>query len=258
MAESRFVWHDFVAADIDGAKRFYGELFGWRFQGGDHDYTHIFAGEQGIGGIVGLAAEQKKMGVPAHWLGYVAVDDCDAAVARVTAAGGKVYHREAMETVGKFAVCADPQGAVFSPFQSARPNAPESNDRAARWIFCWDELLTSDPEAAARFYAPVFGWHSERMELGDFGTYTLLKRTGEKDETGVDKNAGGVWKLPPGVPHPFWLAYVAVPSCDAVVDKAQKLGATLTAPPMDIPDVGRFATLLDPQHAPIAVLAPGA
>ena len=58
------------------------------------------------------------------------------------------------------------------------------------------------------------------------------------------------------MPHSFWLPYVHVENTDAVTDKAKRLGATITSPPMDIPNVGRFATWLDPQHAAIAVLQP--
>lgn len=252
---SRFVWHDFYAADLAAAKRFYGELFGWSFKPGDHGYEHIAAGGREIGGMMKL---EPQMGAPPHWIGYVSVEDVGRAVAAVTQAGGQKYHQEDIPNVGQFAVCADPQGAVFSPFHSTRQHAgnTEANERPAPWTFCWDELLTADPEAAVRFYTSVFGWGTEHMDMPDFGRYTLLKRTGVKDEMGADKNAGGVMKLPPGVPRSFWLTYVAVENADATVDKAKKLGATPTTPPMDIPHVGRFATLLDPQRAPFAVLAP--
>jgi hypothetical protein len=73
---------------------------------------------------------------------------------------------------------------------------------------------------------------------------------------GADKSAGGVAKSPPGVPVSFWLPYISVPSADDLVAKAKKLGGTVTAGPMDIPNVGRFATLLDPQNAAFAILQP--
>ena len=253
--KSRFVWHDFMAGDLAAAKRFYGELFGWAFKPGDHGYEHIAAGGKEIGGMMKL---EPQMGAPPHWIGYVTVDDVSQAVAAVTKAGGQKYHQEDIPNVGQFAVCADAQGAVFSPFHHTGRGSgqPESNERPAPYTFCWDELLTSDPDAAVRFYTTVFGWGSEHMEMPGFGRYTLLKRTGVKDEMGADKNAAGLMKLPPGVPRPFWLTYVAVENADATVEKAKKLGATVTSPPMDIPNVGRFATMLDAQHAPFAVLAP--
>ncbi|HEX9103554.1 MAG TPA: VOC family protein, partial [Polyangia bacterium] len=222
------------------AKRFYGELFAWTFKPGDHDYEHIVAGGHEIGGMMKL---DPKHGAPPHWIGYVSVDNVDSAVAAVTKGGGKLYVKEDIPNVGQFAVCADPQGAVFSPFHYTGKDAgkPESNARPAPYTFCWDELLTSDPDAAVRFYTTVFGWGTEHMEMPGFGRYTLFKRTGVKDSQGMERNAGGMMKRPPNVPHSFWLAYVAVPNADAAVEKAKKLGAIIMAPPMDIPDVGRFA-----------------
>jgi hypothetical protein len=251
---SKFVWHDLMAADVEGAKRFYGELFGWRFERGkDGPYEHISAGEQMIGGMMKL---DPAHGAPPHWIGYISVDDVDASLAAVTRHGGRIYvPKQDLPTVGQFAVASDPHGAVFSPFRSAHPDS-ESNARPGPYTFCWDELWSTDPDGAAKFYATVFGWGAEHMEMPGFGRYTLFKRTGIKDDKGADKSAGGLMKTPPGVPHPFWLVYVAVPDADAAVEKAKKLGATITSPAMDIPNVGRFATLLDPQHAGIAVLAP--
>src|SRR5581483_8156071 len=258
-AKSRFMWHDLMAADVEGAKKFYGELFGWHFKRGDAgEYEHIMAGEQGIGGIMQL---DKKMGAPPHWLGYVTVDDVDASVAAIKQHGGKVHvPKIEIPEVGQFAITADPTGGVFSPMHYTGKDAgkPEANTPPGPWTFYWDELWTSDPDAAAKFYASAFGWGVEHMEMPGFGRYTLLKRTGVKDAKGMDKSAGGVMKLPPNVPHSFWLAYVAVPNADATVEKAKKLGATLMAPPMDIPNVGRFAVATDREHVPFAVLAPAA
>jgi uncharacterized protein len=257
MSASRFVWHDLMAADVEAAKRFYGELFHWHFKRGEHDpYEHISAGEHPIGGMMKL---DPAHGAPPHWLGYVSVDDVDACLARITKHGGRVATpKMTAGEAGEFAVALDPQGAVFAPFHytGKLANQPESNEPPAPATFCWDELLTSDPDAAAKFYSHVFGWTAEQMDMPGFGRYTLLKRAGVKDAKGEDKSAGGVMKLPPGVPHPFWLTYVAVPSADAAADHAKRLGAMVPMPPMEVQGVGRFTTILDPQHAALAVLAP--
>ena len=254
----RFVWHDFMAADVGGAKRFYGELFGWSFEAGDHGYEHISAAGTMIGGVMKL---DPKWGAPSHWIGYVGVDDVDQAVATITRSGGKV-HMPKMDipNTGQFAVCADPQGAVFSPFHYTGKDAgaPESDEKPGLYRFCWDELLTAEPDAAIKFYSGLFGWKAEHMDMPGGMRYTRLLRPGVKDATGADKGAGGLMKLPAGVPRSFWLTYVAVESADKTADKATKLGATITTPPMDIPNVGRFATFLDAQHAPFAVLQPNA
>jgi len=255
-AKSRFVWHDLNTKDVEGAKRFYGELFNWTFPKSDGPYAHIQAGEQMIGGIRQMDAKEHG---PTSWLGYVAVDDVAASVEQITKNGGKVYMpTTTMENVGTFAVVADPTGAVFAPWKSARAGEDaEPTGLPGMFTFCWDELLTNDAEKATRFYESALGWGVEKVDMGAMGTYRLLKRTGIKDEMGADKNAGGMMQSPPNAPHPpFWLCYVGVPNADETVEKAKKLGATVTAGPMDIPNVGRFAVLLDAQKAAFAVLQP--
>jgi predicted enzyme related to lactoylglutathione lyase len=131
----------------------------------------------------------------------------------------------------------------------------ERPGRAAPHTFCWDELLTSNVAACAAFYSTIFGWSVETVETPGM-TYTIFRRPGVKDETGADKHGAGMMQSPAGAKHPpFWLGYVAVPNADAAVGKAESLGATVATGPLDIPNVGPFAVLLDPEEAVIAVLA---
>jgi uncharacterized protein len=255
MKKSRFVWHDLNTRDEAAAKRFYGELFGWTFDKSDNGpYQHIKAGDEFIGGVRVMSAHEPA---PPHWLAYVGVDDVDATVNAIKTHGGKVYMPTTkMENVGTFAVVADPSGATFAPWKSARPGEDaEPTGRPKRFTFCWDELLAPNAETAAKFYADVFGWGVEKVEMPGM-SYTLLKRTGVKDEQGSDKNAGGILASPNAQHPPFWLAYVGVDKADATVEKATRLGATVLVPPTDIPNVGRFAVLLDAEKAAIAVLEP--
>ena len=249
---SRFFWHDLMAADVEGAKKFYGELFGWKYKD-DKDYVHVIAGEAHIGGIM-----KNQSPAPPSWIGYIAVDDCDKAVAAIQKNGGKVLvPKMDMPEVGQFAYTADPVGAVFSPMHYVGKDAGKPEPaQPGMWTFCWDELHTPDPAASAKFYSTVFGWGAETMDMGGGMKYTLLKRTGVKDAQGMDRNAAGLMQMMPGTPHPFWLAYVAVENADASADKAKRLGATVVVPPTDIPNVGRFACIMDPQKAHIAVLQP--
>jgi predicted enzyme related to lactoylglutathione lyase len=257
MTQPRFVWHDLNTKDVASAKRFYGELFGWKFEGdAKSPYEHIKAGEHMIGGIRGMDAKEQ---IPPSWLGYVGVDDVAATVATMSKHGGKVYMPTmSMPNVGTFAVVADPTGGVLAPWKSAR--ADEDKEPAGRpgmYTFCWDELLTSNAETAAAFYTACFGWGVEKMDMGPMGTYTLFKRKGVKDEMGADKNAAGMMQSPPNAPHPpFWLTYVSVPNANESVEKAKRLGATVMVTPTDIPNVGRFAVMMDSQQAAFAILQP--
>jgi predicted enzyme related to lactoylglutathione lyase len=92
--------------------------------------------------------------------------------------------------------------------------------------------------------------------MGGGMIYTLLDRPGVKNVRGDQASAGGMMKSPPGVPHSFWLAYVGVDNCDKLCERATRLGATVTVPAQDIPNVGRFAAWMDPQGAAIAILQP--
>jgi predicted enzyme related to lactoylglutathione lyase len=162
-----------------------------------------------------------------------------------------------MDKVGTFAVTADPTGAVFAPWKSARPGEDvERTGMPKPFTFSWDELMSTDPAAAGAFYAKVFGWSPRPVDMGGGMTYTLLDRPGAKNFRGEQASAGGMMKSPQGVPYSFWLAYIQVEDADKISERATRFGAKVTVPPTDIPNVGRFACWMDPQQAAIAVIAP--
>src|SRR4051812_27949456 len=119
MNKHRFVWHDLNTKDVEASKRFYGEIFNWKFSASDNGpYVHISAGEQMFGGMRQMGPQEP---MPTSWLGYIGVDDVAAAVATIPGAGGQVYMpATTMPNVGTFAVTADPSGGVFAPWKSAR------------------------------------------------------------------------------------------------------------------------------------------
>jgi uncharacterized protein len=254
MTKHRFVWHDLNTKDVEGSKKFYGEIFNWQFDGSG-SYLHIKAGDEMIGGFRQMSANEPQ---PPSWLGYIGVDDVAATVASITSAGGKVFMpATTMENVGTFAVTADPSGAAFAPWKSAR--AGEDVEKVAMpkpYTFVWDELVSTDPAAAGPFYERVFGWNQRQIEMGGGMTYTLLDRPDVKNVKGEQASAGGMMKSPPGVPYSFWIPYVGVEDTDKLSERAARLGAQVMVPPTDIPNVGRFACWMDPQQASIAILQP--
>ena len=114
--------------------------------------------------------------------------------------------------------------------------------------FSWTELTTSDPKAATEFYAKLFGWQYDVMDMGQ-GNYHVLKADGV--------SVGGIMATPADAKGmlPAWGAYVTVANTDAAAEKCKSLGGKLLAGPMDIPKVGRFAVLQDPQGAVFNVIA---
>lgn len=126
------------------------------------------------------------------------------------------------------------------------PHAPGS--------FCWFECGTTDAEVSKKFYTELFGWNAVDVPMpGDVGgNYTLLKMGGE-DLAGLYPLTGPQFE---GVPS-HWLTYVTVENTDQTAERAEHLGAKITAPPMDVPGVGRIAVLQDPTGATIALFQPG-
>jgi len=110
--------------------------------------------------------------------------------------------------------------------------------------FSWNELTTKDTKAALEFYTKLFGWNTEVMHMGPMD-YTVVKVG--------DRAIGGVMASPPEAPT-MWTGYVTVDNIDETVKLAESLGGTVCVPATDIPDVGRFAILRDPQGAVIAAI----
>jgi len=113
--------------------------------------------------------------------------------------------------------------------------------------FSWTELLTNDAEGARKFYGELLGWHFEDMP-SSHGTYTVISVGGQK--------IGGIMNTPPdakGMPS-TWGSYITVDDVDARATSAKKLGGAIVVPPADIPGVGRFCVIKDPQGGTISLI----
>jgi uncharacterized protein len=237
-----FVWYELMTSDPAAAIRFYGEVVGWkteRFGDGDGVDYKMWVGSQGpLGGVMQLPEAAVKMGAPPHWISNVTVDDVDATVARVKALGGSVYKDPVdMPTVGRFAVIADPQGAVIAVFTPASEMKP--HDASKQGEFCWRELVTTDHHAAFAFYSEIFGWAKlSAMDMGPMGTYEIFGKG--------EQQLGGMFNKPKEMPAAAWLYYMQVDDLDAAIARAKNNGAKLINGPMDVPG-GRIAQFTDPQ-----------
>lgn len=114
--------------------------------------------------------------------------------------------------------------------------------------FSWNELMTTDIEAAKAFYSALFGWRTQDIKC-DGKAYTMAAID--------DQDVAGIMAIPReavGMP-PCWGAYVTVADVDALLPRAKKLGGKVIVPPQNIPDIGRFAVIQDPQGAMLSVIA---
>jgi len=245
---SQFVWFEYVSKEPKKAQAFFGELFNWGTQDvpmPQGAYQMIAVAGKTIGGYL-----PTPEGAPAqaHWLPHLGVESAKDSAAKVKSLGGTIA-KEATKIgdFGTMAVVKDPQGAVFALWQPAKTG--EETPKVETGHFCWNELGSSDPEAAVKFYKAIGGFEIEGMNIGpEMGTYNVLK-------SGGAPRAGIMKKMMAEQPT-AWLPYVQVANTDATADKAKRLGATVVVPPTDIPNVGRFAIFADPQGAALGVLQP--
>jgi predicted enzyme related to lactoylglutathione lyase len=243
-----FCWVDLATTDQAAAKAFYGGLFGWQAEdipvGEGLSYSMMRLDAADVAAIAPQPPQQREAGVPPTWNSYVSVASADAAAERAKEAGATVHAPpfDVMD-VGRMAVIQDPQGAFFMVweprrhFGAALVNAPGA--------LCWNELATSDLDASAAFYRDLFGWTTAPFEESP-QPYLTIKNG--------DANNGGMRELTPGEPSPYWLVYFATDDLDAALSKAEDLGGTKLAGPIDIP-MARIALVRDPQGAVFALYA---
>jgi uncharacterized protein len=242
----KFVWFDHISKDPKRAQAFYGEVLGWSVRGfpmgPSSTYDMIYLGEEMLGGY-GTPQDDG----PARWESCVSVEDVDAAARTASALGGRVLEAPAtLQSAGRLAKIADPQGAVIWLFKKDGGDPPDGP--APHGGFLWNELHTPDPQAALAFYEKVVGFTHRSLDVGPGGPYHVIGREGT-DRGGVSHH------LRPGQ-RPHWLPYICVDDADATMARASKHGATVEMGPMDIPGAGRSGVISDPTGAVVAFLKP--
>lgn len=256
MLTTRFVngapnWLDVGTSDIDGARSFYGGLFGWQFQSAGPDaggYGFFQLDGRTVAGGMQITPEQ---GSPS-WTVYFQSADAEATAKATEQAHGRVLvHPMDVLGQGRLAVLADRAGAPFGLWQ---PGQTKGVDLAgAPGSLCWAELYTPDIAAAAAFYHQVLGLETSAVPFPG-GTYTCVNPA----EGGEEAMFGGFVPLADDPVEAqagaYWLPYFDVTDTDATVARAQELGGTVRMATTDIPGVGRIARLADPCGARFAVL----
>ncbi|MFF7982463.1 VOC family protein [Streptomyces sp. NPDC007901] len=235
-------WTELGTDDLEGAKRFYTELFGWRPETDPRQaagcYTVAHLGDAAVAALTPLYQESQ----PVAWNVSFAVADADVTARLVQEAGGTVVVGPMdIFDAGRFSVALDPTGAAFQLWEArAFPGAGLLN---APGTLGWVELATRDTGRAGNFYTTVFGWGTQGSEQ-----YTEFAVGGQ--EFGGMADMGD--RYPPEVPA-HWLPYFATEDVDATARAAVAAGGSVRAEPMTVPDGPRIAVLADPRGAVFGV-----
>lgn len=256
---ANFIWYELMTSDPAGAAAFYGAVVGWTIAShadpaaGDMYYRMIGRSDGGnAGGVLALNADMLAGGARPIWIGYLEVDDVDAAVDAIKADGGAVQMPATDLPVGRIAMVTDPQGA---PFYIMDPIPPEGGGESDVFSVTepqrvrWNELSTSDPDAVVAFYTKHFGWGQEgEMDMGEMGAYRFIQCG--------DVGIGAVMPLMQGMPVSMWSYYIGVDDIDRARAAVTANGGTITNEPMEIPGGEYAMNAIDPQGAHVGFVGP--
>jgi predicted enzyme related to lactoylglutathione lyase len=251
-----YIWYELMTPDPEGSKAFYDAVVGWNIGKAEEAYNgYRMIGTDGgfAGGVLPLNAEMQQHGARPTWLGYIHVTDVDQSIKSIEQAGGKALMPATdIPNVGRIAMVADPQGA---PFYVMKPIPPEGRENEPSTVFSpgkdgrcsWNELSTSDPVAARRFYGEQFGWTSDEfMDMGEHGEYRFF------DHHGV--RLGAVSGMMNQDQHPHWRYYFRVPSVSKAKETAEAKGGKVVMGPMEVPGGDHIIIGFDPQGAEFALV----
>lgn len=241
-------WADLQSPDVEASKQFYGKLLGWQYREGMTQsgarYATAIVEEAAVAAVAEQTAEAVKAGIPTMWNVYFAVDDIDAAVSKVTPAGGRVLADvEEIENFGRMAVVEDSIGAPIALVQAADRDLSTLIDEPGSPV--WYELSAGNWEHGVPFYLEVLGAGKHEQDMGG-DNYTML-------------SVGGQYVAGFSAPEtvettPHWEVYFGVADADAGAAAAQAAGGSVLMDPFEVAGVGRMALLQDPQGAQFWIL----
>lgn len=252
-APGEFIWYELLTDDPVGAKRFYDAVVGWSIEAepsGPMDYRMISGDDTLIGGVMRIDDAMKASGARPTWLGYLGVDDVDAATERATADGASVHVPPTdIPDVGRFAFLADPQGAMIYIMRGMTDERSDafSVDRAQH--VRWNELWSQDPAASIDFYSRHFGWVQEGdMDMGEMGKYQFLHQSGVM--------IGAVMPTMPDMPRSMWNFYIGVDDIDRAAEAVRSGGGQFVQEPIEIPGGDYSINAVDPRGAMFGLVGP--
>jgi uncharacterized protein len=248
--QGSFIWYELMTTDPLAAKAFYDKVVGWDIDGASAspamDYRMIKRADgQMAGGVFKLNDEMLGHGAKPCWLGYIGVDDCDAAAKAVEAAGGRVMMPPMdVPMAGRIAMVADCCGAAYYIMTPTPPPGGGESTAFSQDILgtCgWNELLAGNQANALDFYTGLYGWTlPEPMDMGAMGKYQFINHE--------EVTLGAIMQAPEGAPR-CWYHYFRVASIAEANEAIPACGGRVMNGPMEVPGGDWIVQGIDPQGA---------
>jgi predicted enzyme related to lactoylglutathione lyase len=240
---------ELVTPDITAAKTFYAGLFGWTFhdsQLGETAYAEADFDGHLVAGLFQRPIKPGENQKPA-WLSFFSTGDVDATTTAARQHGAKVlFEPHDIPNLGRDAVLADPQGAVFAVLASSSGDPPDVLPDPGEWI--WSSLITPDPDTGAAFYQTLFNYDVFDLSASQEAQHYILA-SGDYARASVNSPPGNAPQA-----HPNWLNYVRVEDAAATAAKVVALGGHVLVEPRIDRHGGKVAVVADPLGAPFGLL----
>jgi len=248
-----FCWVDLATIGVEDSKKFYKAIFNWDYvdepAGEGMVYTMCMINNKPVAAIYEMLEDQKKMGLPPYWLPYINIENVNATAEKVNSSGGSVIAPPMdVSDNGRMSVVQDPTGAVFAVWQpnksigAAYKNVPGS--------LCWVELGVFDIAKPKQFYSEVFGWSGKTEKMGE-SDYTTFFFSDKPEDM-----AAGMYQMTKEMKDipPHWLTYFMVAKTADTLEIIKKHNGAVLMGPMNIPGIGTFAVIRDPQGGVFGII----
>jgi uncharacterized protein len=260
-AEGEPCWADAVAPDMDAAKRFYGDLFGWTFVDTGPEFGNYVMCHKNHKTVAALTPPTSEDGGPPVWNTYLKTSDADATAQRIELAGGRLLMGPMeISNSGRMLLAFDPGGAAFGAWEPGDMTGAQLYGEPG--AITWAEVNTRDPSAVDAFYHSLFGIEAVawRDIPEEYPTDAPAEQTG-MDYVVYHAAAGGQMlcgrmKMPAdfGDVPPHWMIYFGVDNADSAAERVTAAGGRVNVAPFDTP-YGRMTVVADPNGAVLGLSA---
>jgi predicted enzyme related to lactoylglutathione lyase len=236
--QGKFVWHDLLTDDMEEARKFYGDVFGWRFET-RKEYTQIFNQKELIGGIMQVtpAKDQKAKSV---WLPSISVANIDKSLKYLTSQKGEVLKGPLdMKERGKGVLVSDPHGAHVVLLRAKNGDPKDKTPQIGDWL--WNELWTNKPEESYTFYRNM-GWY-DSYEMR--GNYRILKKN--------NKWRAGIRDIEKDDFKARWVPTIRVSDLNETMSKVKSAGGEVLVTPREELVNGNVALIADNRGAAVII-----